>query len=241
MTHVASHRAPSGSVARLAQRVRRKGLAASARTALERVAHLAYLHEEHVWYRLDLGSAWPRLELPPGLTLRRPGPGELDELAARGAPLDPVEAHRLLGQGAVLWTVQNDDGPVFLCWTFTERVPLFAAPGGAMDLPAGVVCQKDSWTAPAHRGARIGPAAWCAIADLYAASGATRLIGKTTVGNTASRRAHARAGYVETTRMALVRIGPWRRVRVTQLASGAVDPLTELVRHGVLRRRGPTP
>ncbi len=233
----ADHEVPPGLAMRLLRRARRKGLAASFRAAAARLVHLAYLREEHVWYRLDLVSARPRLRLPPGLELGRPALGELEELVARGAPFEALEARQLLEQGAVLWTVQAAGDPVFVCWTFTEQAPLFAAPGGTIALPAGVVCQEGSWTAPARRGAGIGSAAWCGIADALVAAGSRMLIGKTTVGNTASRRAHARAGYVETTGMTLVRVGPWRRVRVDPLVPGATDPLTELVRDEVCRSR----
>lgn len=234
----AEHEIPSGLLTSVLRRARRKGLAATVRVGLVRIAHLLYLREQHVWYRLDLTAPRPGLPLAPGLELRWPGAEALEGLAARGAPFDVYEAHRLLDGGAVLWTVEAAGEPVFVCWTYTERAPLFAAPGRTIALPEGVVCQDASWTAPARRGARIGPAAWCGIADALARTGARSLIGKTTVGNRASRRAHARAGYVESVQMSLVRIGPWRRVRVEPLVPGATDPLVELVRAGV---RGTVP
>lgn len=208
-------------IARLRRVVAREGLRGAAARAGELALARVVLHEQHVWYELDLVAARPRRPLAEGLELRRLPPGgdvsayeAIQPLGAKG-----VAAYRACDGTA--WVVTEDESPIFGCWTFPARAPVMAAPGGVLELPPATALLEDSVTTPAARGRGVAPATWTQVADTLRDEGATRMITKVEVENAPSRRAVEKAGFREVALMDFRRTGPRRQVRV----SGAEDGL----------------
>jgi hypothetical protein len=200
--------------------LRRHGVAGTARLAAAKLGALAYLDEQHIWYALELGGERPRRELPEGVALRQATPADLPLLEQ--LPTIPVsEARRRLAEGADCWLAVEGDTTAFACWIFHGGAPVLAAPGGRLDLPDGVVMLEDSITSPAFRGRSVAPGAWSAIADRLEAGGTRTILTKVEHDNMPVQRALEKAGYAQTARMHLRRIGPRARVSLVGLAPGA--------------------
>jgi RimJ/RimL family protein N-acetyltransferase len=197
---------------RLSRGVRRYGLVGSGRRVLTKAISVGYLHEEHVWYSLELATERSRRPLPDRLRLARER-GEEEP-----PPLAGEEARDRLAVGAEMWVVRDDDQAAFACWIFRERAPVLACRTGWLEIPAGAVVLEDSITSPAFRGRGIAPAAWSAIADFLAAEGLQRMLTKVEVENTASRRAVEKASFAEVAIMRLTRLGPRKRVEIVPFA-----------------------
>jgi GNAT superfamily N-acetyltransferase len=119
-----------------------------------------------------------------------------------------------LEEGATLWLVTEDERLAFACWTFPDRAPAWAARDAAIPLPDGVVCLEDSHSSPDFQGRGVAPAAWSGIADRLAAEGHMALLTKVGEGNSASRRAVEKAGFVEVAHMQMGRRAWSKRVRI---------------------------
>lgn len=209
----------------------RYGPSGCVRKAISSARRLAYMRQNHFWYRLDLlAEGRPRYGLWQGLRLIRAGEQDLpllDQLQTVGRN----EAQRRLHLGADLWIVRKDETPVFSCWTFHSRSPVFAARGGWLELPEGTVCLEDSMTAPVYRGLAVGPVAWSQIGGILAGEGVGAMVTKIDRDNVASRRAVQKIGFKEIASMTHVRIGPWSSVEVESVGEGSdasflVDRLT---------------
>jgi hypothetical protein len=199
----------------------RYGPAGCVKKAISSACRLAYMRQSHFWYRLDLlAGGRPRYGLWQGLRLIRAGEQDLpllDQLQTVGRN----EARRRLHLGADLWIVRKDETPVFSCWTFHSRSPVFAARGGWLELPDGTVCLEDSMTAQAYRGLAVGPVAWSQIGSVLAGEGVEAMVTKIDRDNVASRRAVQKIGFKEIASMTHVRIGPWSAVEVEPLGEGS--------------------
>jgi len=196
---------------RLARAVRRRGVAGLARQIALRARGLFYLDEEHIWYTLAL-SRVDRLPLAEGYELRLATDRDLDEVCELTmSSIDDVRARR--ADGAQLWLVVGGPELAFLCWIFSRATPVRAAASRMLELPPGVACLEDSFTAASHRGRGIAGAAWAAIGEGLGVTGFEVLITKVEVENGPSRRAVEKAGFREACLMRLRRRG--RRETVT--------------------------
>ena len=189
--------------------------------------HAPYLHEEPVWYRLDLGVERDVRPLAEGMTLR-PGTPEdiarLPEVLLRVRP-DAARA-RFEVPGTELWLVEEGARPRFACWLFGVRTPVATAPGSWLELPPGVVCLEDSMAAPEIRGRGVAPAVWTRLAAELRGRGCTSMITKVDATNEPSTRAVGKAGFEEILRMDVRRVGPVWRADATVAPQ---DPLGELL------------
>jgi ribosomal protein S18 acetylase RimI-like enzyme len=193
---------------RLTRGLHRHGLIGTGRRALGEAWSLAYLHEEHVWYSLELAPGRPRRTLPDGLRLTREGAN------VKPPPLAGEEARERLAIGAEVWVVRDGDQVAFACWIFRTRAPVLAAPTRWLEIPAGAVVLEDSVTSPLFRGRGIAPAAWSGIADSLTVEGLERVLTKVEVENTSSRRAVEKASFAEVAIMRLTRVGFRKRVEI---------------------------
>ncbi len=193
--------------------LRRHGLTGAARHAASRLGGRFYLREAHHWYQLDLGADRPQRPMPEGFRLVQGGEDEL--LLLRRLPTVKLEeGERRLGDGATLWLVLEAEDPAFACWTFYDRMPVYAAKGGALELPQRAAGLEDSVTSPDYRGRGVAPAAWAAISDTLHERGYELLITKVAEENQPSRRAVEKAGFRDIAVMRLIRFGRRRRVEV---------------------------
>lgn len=186
-----------------------RAMVASGRTARQ----MPYLHERHVWYQLDPERGRPRKELPGGFDLVRGGVDELP-LLKQMQTVGYIEGLRRLGSGADLWLIRNGGNVAFFCWILRHRVPVMAAPGGWLDLPADIVCLEDTVTAPPYRGRGLAPVAYSWIIDSLAQEGVRAIITKIEETNAPARRAVEKAGFRPVATMSLVRVGWMRHVAV---------------------------
>jgi len=191
-----------------------EGLPGVARHAVGRLRRAAYLHERHTWYELLLDGDLPERPLPEGYELVRATEADLALAAQTGK--EPEHTRRTLADGHELWLVRDADSGAFSCWVYHGRAPVLAASGGWLALPDRTVCLEDSETSPDHRGRGIAPAAWLAIARALGEGGYDTMITKVDVENAPSRRACEKAGFEEVGVMDLRRLGPRRRVEVTE-------------------------
>lgn len=203
-----------GGLRQLVRSVHRDGLVGAGRRVLGEARSIAYLHEEHVWYSLELAPERPRRSLPDELRITR------ERADVEPPPLAGDEAHERLSNGAEIWVVRDEDQVAFVCWIFRERAPVFATPTGWLEIPSGAVVLEDSVTSPSFRGRGIAPAAWSAIADSLTVEGLERMLTKVEVENTSSRRAVEKASFAEVAIMRLTRVGFRKRVEIE-----AFDPL----------------
>ncbi len=164
-----------------------------------------YLHERHIWYRLDLASPRRVIDLPGGFTLVRGKPEDVAFLEQFEA-ISVVEARQRLDAGAAFWMVRHGPQAAFCCWIFQDRTPVFAARTGWLPLPSGTVCLEDSLTAPHYRGRGIASAAWLTIADVLARDGVTAIVTKIEQKNMPSRGAAEKIGFRAVASMNLVRV-----------------------------------
>ncbi len=173
-----------------------------------------YLRERHVWYRLDLAPERPRIDLPVGLELVRAGADELP-LLERLETIGFLEARRRLASGAELWIVREGRQTVFSCWIFHDRMPVFAARDGGLDLPHGMVGLEDSIKSSAYRGRAVASGAWSTIADALSREGVTTILTKVEESNRTCTRSLEKVGFRPVASMSLVRVWLLPRVKVS--------------------------
>jgi ribosomal protein S18 acetylase RimI-like enzyme len=220
-----------GAARRTLDSLRQRGVAPTLREVGKRLRPHVKLDEAHVWYQLDLDHLEQVREMPPGTRLERPTAGPLVD---RVAELDrsPATARELLADQCDIWLVlDDDDQPLFLCYTYRRAVPVLAAPDGTMELPPGVACLEDSQTSPAARGRGIAPAAWDTLGMQLGGEGVKALITKVGVENAPSRRAVEKAGFREIAIMEHERRGPRRRTRVHVSGDGLGAELAARLTH----------
>lgn len=201
--------------------LRRHGLMGGMRRALlltrQAAERLPYMHERHVWYRLDLKAQRPHIDLPAGIELKRADVADLG-LLEQLETIGFVEARRRLAMGAELWIAHESGQAAFSCWIFYDRAPVLAAPGGWLALPEGTACLEDSVTSARYRGRGIAPAVWSCVADALRQEGVTALITKVEESNTPCRRAIAKVGGQQVAEMDFERI--WLRPHVQVSPNG---------------------
>lgn len=181
--------------------------------AKQQASRIPYLHERHVWYRLDLPRTAAPPPLPEGMYLQHAGRDELPLLR----PLETVgqfEAQCRLSAGADLWLVRDRSVAACSFWIFWDQSPVLAAARGWMPLPEGTVCLEDSVTAPAYRGRGLAPAGWARVAAQLAEQGVSSIITKIEEQNAPSRRAVEKIGFREMAIMDLERVWMMRHVQV---------------------------
>jgi RimJ/RimL family protein N-acetyltransferase len=122
-----------------------------------------------------------------------------------------------MDEGAALWIVTEGDRLAFACWIFRDRTPVWAARGGALELPGDIGCLGDSHASPDFRGRGVAPAAWSGIADHYQGVGLRALMTKVAEDNQPSRRAVEKAGFRAAARMHVDKHGWTTRVQVELL------------------------
>ena len=198
--------------------LRRHGLMGSMRRALsltrQAVERLPYMHERHVWYRLDLKAPRPHIGLPAGIELVRAelaDLGLLEQLETIGF----VEARMRLAAGAELWIAHEAGQAAFSCWIFYDRAPVLAAPGGWLTMPEGTACLEDSVASARYRGRGIAPAVWSGVADALLREGMAALITKVEESNSPCRRAIAKVGFQQVAEMEFERVWLRPHVRVS--------------------------
>jgi GNAT superfamily N-acetyltransferase len=199
---------------RITGAVRRKGVRGVARIVTERARRTVFLRETYIWYELDLTSERPRRELPEGARLVSPQSEAELALFDRAANEEPPPRPERAAAGGLPWVVIAGGEPAFACWTFLQRTPVSAMPGGWLELPEGVACLEDSVTSPDFRGKGIAPGAWTAAADEVTERGKHAMITKVQEENIPSRRAVEKAGFREVALLDLVRVGPRLRLSV---------------------------
>jgi L-amino acid N-acyltransferase YncA len=207
-------------LSRSAEGVRRHGVGGYAARVGERLAGAVHAQTEHVWYVLDLHAEREVRPLEEGLRLAT-GRDELLPWIERLPTIATATAKRWLAEGARPWLVLDGDEPAFACWIFGDRFELAA---GTFRLPAQTALLEASVTSAACRGRGIAPAAWDEIGRRLAAEGIDTLLTLVPVENAPSRRAVAKAGFVETARVHRRSVGRWQRVTVT----GSGDVADEL-------------
>jgi RimJ/RimL family protein N-acetyltransferase len=197
------------------------------RVALKRVGQCFRLVESHIWYQTAINDERPRAPIPRQFHLVRASAGELGVVEHFG-PVSPADAERRYREGASLWLLLDDQElPVFSCWTFVDRFPVFAANGGSLALRKGTAALEDSYTAPEYRGRHLGPVAFCAVVDLLAAAGVDHLITKIAEDNEPARKASEKVGFKEIAAMKTSRL-LWFRPRVDlHVLGGGEGPFLE--------------
>ena len=203
-----------GVLARGARYLSDHGVVATGREVLAAVGARLYLDEVHVWSSLDLRTAGDGPSLPDGVRLLRATADDIGAYVELGAA-SATSTRARLDAGASLWLVTEGPVAAFACWTFAHATPVAAARGGSLRLPDHCVCLEDSVTAPAFRGRGIAPGAWDAIAAQLRGEGFTLMITKVALDNAPSRRAVAKAGFVEFAVMHHRRLARRRRVEVS--------------------------
>lgn len=212
---------------RLVRAVRERGIGEVVRVVSHRVRAALHQHEEHLWYELRLDVDLPRRQLPAGYELTVAGQGERAIASAMEGGPSTEQVAAFTDAGGALWIVLDGRQAAFTCWIFPRVTPAVAARGGWLELPPGVVCLEDSATSPDHRGKGVAPAAWSGIAEVLRARGVQAITTKVAVDNGPSRRAVAKAGFVEVAVMRLTRVGPRTRVVVSPGGPGLSAQLAE--------------
>jgi L-amino acid N-acyltransferase YncA len=203
-----------------ARLLRREGVVGVARSVAQRIQQRIWVTETHIWYEVTPDGASQNWYLSADTRLISGGESHLSALAALPTPVSEREAMRRLADGVELWLVMRDDEALFACWTFRDHAPVLAAPGGTLELPAGVVVVEDVVTADQHRGGGIAPAALATIARRMNRSVTQRLLAKVERSNGASRRAFRKAGFRPVARMHRAERGPFTMVNVESAQGG---------------------
>jgi GNAT superfamily N-acetyltransferase len=204
---------------RLKRAVQQHGFAETVSRASRLALSEFYRRETHVWYELDLAGERADRDSPEGMRLLRAERADLP-LIEQLPSIGLGEASRRYRDGVILWLVLDGRHVAFACWIFFDEMPVYAAKGGALRLPPGVVGLEDSVTSAAHRGRGVAPWAWSQIADHLAEAGVAAIITKVSLENTASRRAGEKSGFCKIASMSLRKIGPSRNVAVGHSGNG---------------------
>lgn len=217
---------------RIVGHVRRKGLKATAGEILRVARERAFLDERHIWYAMSLGADRPGAALPEGLRFFRVDLrnipvlyGVMDEEVVR-------RARQRLEDGHELWVAVVDgvgDGEwAFTIWVYHGAVPVIAAAGGEVSMPAGTVCFEDALTSPDYRGrGMILPGACAVIAEHLEGSGVKEIITKVEADNRTMRLAIRRCGFREIATMHHQRTGLRRMTGVKTGTSSDFDWLLD--------------
>lgn len=207
--------------AKVAARVRRDGVRGTLSHALEVIGPRLNLAEMHIWYAVELDRDRPRPPLPPGFRQLRATQEHLPLLERLAG--DVSQGRTRMESGADLWFVieEGSGDPVFRVWTFYDQAPVYAAPGGILSMPPGVVNLEDAITSARVRGLGIAPAGYAAVFDQVAKERAgTTMVAKPPEENAPQRRAMEKAGFRPFARQRFVRRGPYERVLITPYGEG---------------------
>jgi len=202
-----------GEVARVGRVVSRHGLSGTFRLAAWSVSRLAYLREEHVWYRLDLHGDRVPVPLPPGVSVSRVTRRQVTALS-QFSGISGREAARRFERSAEWWFASSQGTPLFACWVFRRETPAFAVPAGWVRLPSGIVGLDDPVGADAVRGRAIAPAVWSSIAGSLVEQDVNTIVTKVEETNLPYRRAVEHVGFRAVASMRLQRIGARARVQL---------------------------
>jgi len=189
----------------LVRAVRRRGIRALLRQKLSDLANELAPNSIHVWYLLDLREERPRLPVPPGYVVEELAPGshEVALLEVLG-PNAQAEARSRFSAGGRLFTARAGGELAFACWVF-RAIPTIAARSGWYQVREEARALEHSITVEEHRGRGLAPAVWSDLCDTLEAEGVTGLLTKVGFKNDASRRAVAKAGFVEIAHVAVTR------------------------------------
>lgn len=200
------------------QRVRRRGLRGVASELRKRigwvVTRAVYARQDHVWCWYGLRAEQLESPMPHGFTVSRADPEGLDVVEKLGVT-DLEEARRRYEDGGSFWVASNGGRPASGFWVFEDRLPVFAARSGFLSLPRNAVALENALTAPGYRRLGVAMAMLAVVARYYAERGCTDILVKTEVDNIPVRTGMRKAGFSEIASMHLLKVGPWRRVRVT--------------------------
>jgi GNAT superfamily N-acetyltransferase len=188
------------------------------------------MHEEFVWYALDLDRVEP-IPLREGYRLHLVTEAEAVEILRDVPAVPPEEGRRRIADGVQFWAVLKGQEPAFACFVFSGPFPLEAARGGWYELPDGVACLENGYTNRKFRGRLIAPAAWTAIAERLREDGFTVLTTKVEAENTASRRTVEKTGFRAATVMGRRRRGLRTRVSFDNRAEELTAPEREFAEH----------
>jgi GNAT superfamily N-acetyltransferase len=137
------------------------------------------------------------MPMPDGFRLARANSEDLPVVDDFG-PVGRVDAERRHRDGAALWLLLDEqERPVFSCWTFVDHFPVFAAERGSLSLRQGTAAIEDSYTAAEYRGQHLGPAAFCAVVARLVDDGLSHLITKVAEDNGPARKAALKTGFRE--------------------------------------------
>jgi GNAT superfamily N-acetyltransferase len=212
------------------RRVRRQGLRGVASELRKRVGwavtRAIYARQDHVWCWCGLRTQQLEVPLPDGFAVSRVAPDGLDVVERLGVT-EVEEARRRYDDGGAFWMASNGGRPASGFWVFENRLPVFAARSGSFSLPHNAIALENALTAPGYRRLGVAMAMLAIVARHYAELGCTDVLVKTEVDNIAVRNGMRKAGFSEIASMHLLKIGPWRRVRISPTAEGN----TELAQH----------
>lgn len=210
----------------------RHGVAGCFRRAGSLARQQLYVHEAHRWYQLDIDWPRPTSRLPEGLRLHQAAYEELS-LIEQLPTIGIEEARSRHRAGASLWMTLEGEPPetrpVFACWTFFDRMPVMAAPGGWLQLPDRTAGLEDSVTAPTDRGRSIGGPSVFAVFDRLAESGIRRVITKIAEDNGPARHVAEKIGFKEIAGMEFTKLGSRRRVDVQPSGAGLSSLLVDCI------------
>jgi ribosomal protein S18 acetylase RimI-like enzyme len=205
------------------QRMRRRGLRGVASELRKRVGWVitrtVYARQDHVWCWYGLRAEKLEVPLPDGFTVSRVGPDGLGVAEQLGATR-LEEARRCYGDGGCFWVACNGGAPASGFWVFEDKLPVFAARSGWLSLPHSAIALENALTAPGYRRLGVALAMLAIVARHYAEQGCTDILVKTEVDNVPVRTGMRKAGFSEIASMNLLKIGPWRRVRISPTGNG---------------------
>ncbi len=181
----------------LVQAVRRRGIRPLLRQSLSELRNTLAPNSIHVWYLLELRKERPRLALPRGYLVEEVEAGSHDVslLGVLGSNASAEARSRFTARGR-LFIATADRDLAFACWVF-PAIPTIAARSGWYCVGDDSRALEHSITVEAHRGRGLAPAVWSELCETLEAEGVTGLLTKVGVTNDASRRAVAKAGFVE--------------------------------------------
>jgi ribosomal protein S18 acetylase RimI-like enzyme len=203
--------------------VRRRGVKGVASELRKRVGlavtRTVYARQDHVWCWYGLRMGQLQSPLPDGFTVRRV---ELDGLGVveHFGVTRLEEARRSYDDGGCFWVACNGGSPASGFWVFEDKLPVFAARSGWLALPHHAIAVENALTAPGYRRRGVAIAMLATVARHYGELGYTDVLVKTEVDNVPVRNGMRKAGFSEIATMHLLKIGPWRLVRINPTGDG---------------------
>jgi len=168
-----------------------------------------------VYRRLDV-LALPLADAPEdsaaGVDVQELEPVGLDEYLRFRPDADPALLRARFSAGARCFVARRAGRIVHAGWAVARRGWIDYL-GCELPLDPGDVLQFDSFTAPAERGQGFARTRITVMARTLRAEGHRRLLALVWPENTAGFRPLTALGYRAVGRIAVIRLGPWRRVR----------------------------